>query len=232
MPTVMIADFSGMMPLRDPVLLPDNNAQYADNCWLYRGQVRGFRAENFVYDVHYDDTQSVYRIPIDPNAPPDFTTAGSYWLEFPDPYMAVIRNPTVGDTFNRYYFFPSDQYASNGINWLAGTNSGPVYTTLDNIISGGGAWYVLGVPAPTGGPPTVTPPPLQVILSTTAFESPGDTNLEFADTNNLREGMLVTDVTDVQVTAGTTLLAAAGTNYLDVLQHHRHFGGDDGSQHL
>jgi hypothetical protein len=213
LPTVMIADFSGMMPLRDPVLLPDNNAQYADNCWLYRGQVRGFRADHFVYDVIYTDTQAVYRIPIDPNAPPDFTTAGSTWMEFPDPYMAVIRNPTVGDTFNRYYFFPSDQYASNGENWPV-DSPGPSYTTLDNIISGGDDWFVLGVPAPTGGPPTVTPPPIQVILSTTAATAPGNDTLQFADTSTIREGMLVADTTDIQVTAAISTLCPAGTNYL------------------
>ena len=211
---MMIADFSGMMPLRDPVLLPDNNAQYADNAWLYRGQVRGFRTEHFVYDVLYDDTQSVYRIPIDPNAPPDFTTAGSYWLEFPDPYMAVIRNPTVGDTFNRYYFFPSDQYASGAHNpaWPV-TPPGPVFNTLDRIIAGDPP-YTLGVPTPTGGPPTVTPPPIQVILSTSAATANGDDTLTFADTSTIREGMLVTDTTDIQVTAAVTVLAGAGSNYL------------------
>ncbi len=29
--TVMIADFCGMVPLRDDILLPDNNAIYANN---------------------------------------------------------------------------------------------------------------------------------------------------------------------------------------------------------
>jgi hypothetical protein len=214
MPTVMIADFSGMMPLRDPVLLPDNNAQYADNAWLYRGQVRGFRTEHFVYDVIYDDTQSVYRIPIDPNAPPDFTTAGSYWLEFPDPYMAVIRNPTVGDTFNRYYFFSSDEYASAGHNpaWPI-TPPKPLFNTLDRIIAGSPP-YTLGVPAPTGGPPTVTPPLIQVILSTNAATANGDDKLHFASTATIREGMLVTDTTDIRVTASPTVVAPAGTNYL------------------
>ena len=133
--------------------------------------MRGFRADHFVYDVIYTDTQSVYRIPIDPNASPDFTTAGSYWLEFPDPYMAVIRNPTVGDTFNRYYFFPSDEYASAGVNpaW-------PVVFTAFSSVQYFGSHYCgrsirlirwVSMPLPAG-PPTVTPPPLQVILPTTA----------------------------------------------------------------
>ncbi len=204
----MIADFAGMAPLRDALLLPDNNAQYADNCWLYRGQVRGFRKAALAYTTLYDDTTSIYRIPKDPNAPPDFTTAGSYWLEFPDPYMSVIRNPTVGDTFNRYYFFPSDQYNSSGVNpaWPA-TSPGPVYNTLDNIIAGTPA-LIIGIPAPTGGAPTVTPPPMQSILHTTAATAVGGKQLTFADTSTLRKGMLVTDETDTKVTAAVTAESA------------------------
>ena len=213
MPTVMIADFSGMAPLRDPLLLPDNNAQYADNCWLYRGQVRGFRTENYIYSVTYDDTQSVYRIPIDPQAPPDFTTVGSYWLEFPDPYMAVIRNPTVGDTFNRYYFFPSDQYASGGTNpqWPV-TSPGPVFGQLADIVAGH-PLLKLGVTAPVT-PPTVTAPPLQVFLNTNADSAAGASTLSFADTSTIRVGMLASDVTDRRATASPNLAAAAGTNII------------------
>ena len=78
-----------MLPLRDPVLLPDNNAQLADNAWLYRGQVRGFRSALPVFTAQYADTAQVYRIPTNTNNPPDFTSTGSLWLEFPDPYMTV-----------------------------------------------------------------------------------------------------------------------------------------------
>jgi hypothetical protein len=154
----MIADFAGMNPLRDPVLLPDNNAQYADNAWLYQGQVRGFRHGTDIYDTKYADTQQIYRIPIDLSNVMDFTSTGSYWLEFPDPFMSVIRNPTVGDQWNRYYFFPSDQYDSAGDNpnWPL-ASPGPSYNTLDNLIAGTPG-FALGIPAPTGGAPTVAPP--------------------------------------------------------------------------
>lgn len=152
----MIADFSGMLPLRNPLLLPDNNAQYSENTWLYEGAVRGFRIDNPVYDIQYNDTQQVYRIPITDVNPPDFTSAGSLWLEAPDPYIAVIRNPTVGDTWNRYYAFPSDQYNSTGDNprWPI-TSPGPVYNTLAGI-QAGDPNYILGIPTPTTAP-TVTP---------------------------------------------------------------------------
>ena len=102
----MIADFAGMLPIRDPVLLPDNNAQLAENCWLYRGQIRGFRAMVASAYAAYADTQQVYRIPKNNDNPPDFTSTGSLWLEFPDPFMATIRNPTVGDTLRSILFLP------------------------------------------------------------------------------------------------------------------------------
>jgi hypothetical protein len=136
-----------MMPLRDAMLLPDRNAQYAKNTWLYKGSVRGFRQANQVYVTIYSDTQQVYRIPEGVAEPPDF--AASKWLEFPDPFMAVIRNPVVGDQWNRYYFFPSDQYASTGANpdWPT-TRPIPQYRTYDPATGVLGPLLALGIPTP------------------------------------------------------------------------------------
>lgn len=214
----MIADFSGMLPLRDPILLPDNNGQVADNAWLYRGQVRGFRSALPVFITQYLDTQQVYRIPLNEANPPDFTSAGSLWLEFPDQYMATIRNPTVGDTFNRYYFFPSDQYNANGSNpsWPA-TSPGPMYNTLANLQSVPiKAGYILGMPAPTV-PTTVTPPSTSIIMTTSAASAIGSTVLTFASSPaaaGVLVGMNALDLTDHRLTAACTLPAAAGTTTL------------------
>jgi hypothetical protein len=212
----MIADFSGMLPIRDPVLLPDNNAQLANNCWLYRGQIRGFRAAGAVASVVYADSKYVYRIPLNDDNPPDFTSAGSLWLEFPDPYLTAIRNPTVGDTFNRYYFFPSDKYASTGVNpnWPA-SSPGPVYNTLARLQSGS-ANYLLGVPPPNV-PVTVTPPSTSVIMTTTAITAVGGTVLTFGSsptTAGVLAGMNVLDLTDHRLSASTTIPAAVGTTLL------------------
>lgn len=223
MPTVMIADFSGMLPLRDSLLLPDNNAQLANNCWLYRGQVRGFRSATPVYTTLYSDTQQVYRIPKNQANPPDFTTTGSTWLEYPDPYMATIRNPTVGDTHNRYYFFPSDQYAGHlGSNpnplWPA-ISPGPMYNTLDRLqASPQLPNYILGVAAPTV-PPTVAPPTTFVIAVTSADSAVGDTTLTFSGSGTgslagVVVGMNAVDLTTVTATANVTTAAALGDTTL------------------
>ena len=156
MTTIMVADFSGMIPIRDPLLLPDNNAAVAENTWLYLGKVRGYRRAELVYTPLYADTQQVYRIPGSDQTVDDFIN--STWLEFPDPYMSVIRNPTVGDQYNRYYFFPSDQYASTGVNpsWPV-ANPGPLYASVTNGVVG--TFYTLGIPNPDVAP-GVTPNPI------------------------------------------------------------------------
>jgi hypothetical protein len=211
----MIADFAGMLPIRDPILLPDNNAQLANNAWLYRGQIRGFRSAAAVATAQYADTQQVYRIPLNNDNPPDFTSAGSLWLEFPDPFMTTIRNPTVGDSFDRYYFFPSDQYASTGDNpsWAV-ASPGPMYNTLTRLQSGD-PMYTLGIPAPTV-PTTVTPPPSYIVLNTSAATAIGATVLFFTAGTiaSVLVGMYAIDLTDHRLTANTTLGSAINTTVL------------------
>ena len=208
----MVADFSGMIPIRDSILLPDNNAQLSENTWLYRGVVRGFRHANPIYTTLYADTKSVYRIPMPGYDVEDF--AHSIWLEFPDPYMSVIRNPTVGDEFNRYYFFPSDQYNSTGANpgWPAGTSWPPVYNTLDRIISGDDPYY-LGIPNPTVAP-TVDAPPLVVSHTATDDTAAGDDVLHLDSV----DGILVTynaiDDTTTDTFVGANGTSSAGNNVI------------------
>jgi hypothetical protein len=211
----MIADFAGMLPIRDPILLPDNNAQLANNTWLYRGQIRGFRAAAAVATAQYADTQQVYRIPTNTDNPPDFSSTGSLWLEFPDPFMSTIRNPTVGDSFNRYYFFPSDQYNSVGNNPSWPTASpGPVYNTLQRLESGS-PMYILGDLAPTV-PPTITPPPSYIVLTTSAATAVNATVLFFpaGTLASVIVGMYVIDLTDHRLTANTTLGSAVNSTIL------------------
>jgi hypothetical protein len=218
----MIADFAGMLPIRDPILLPDSNAQFAENTWLYQGKVRGFRHANSVYGIKYADTKQVYRIPNSPVNPPDFVN--STWLEFPDPYMAVVRNPTVGDQYSRYYFFPSDQYASTGVNpnWPA-TSPGPMFNTLARI-QAGQPNYILGIPRPAIFP-GVTPPNNEVLANVTAATAAGSTTLTFAAgaAANVLVGMTATDATDTFFTDHTNAASPAGSTVL-------YFGSTTGIQ--
>ena len=210
----MVADFSGMIPIRDNILLPDNNAQLSENTWLYRGVVRGFRHANPVYAIQYADTQSVYRIPMPGYDVEDF--AHSIWLEFPDPYMSVIRNPTVGDEFNRYYFFPSDQYNSTGANpsWPAGTSWPPIYNTLDRIISGDDPYY-LGIPNPTIAPGVVAPSLYAAHIAVIA-STPGDTLIYLDSIADILPTYNAIDDTETDVYASATAASVAGNNTINI----------------
>lgn len=152
----MIADFSGMLPLRDGLLLPDVNSQLCINTWMYQGSLRGFRDSVSVYNFIYPETQLVYRIPLSFSLVDIENFFTSTWLELPDPYMTTIRNPTVGDTFNRYYFFPSDNYQAGANPAWPFTSPGPVYNPLAQILANA-PWLLLGIPNPPTAP-TVTAP--------------------------------------------------------------------------
>jgi len=205
----MVTDFSGMVPLRNELLLPDNAAQYSENTWLYRGGVRGFRHALVSHTCAFNDTTQIYRIPKNSANPPDFTDAGSLWLEFPDPFMTAIRNPTAGDTFNRYYFFPSDQFAPVDHTFWPDY---PCYTTLANLEATTPAPpFKLGVPQPTGGAPTVTAPAATVTYNANAATAVGSDVLHFASTANVLAGMSVVDNTKTTATASTTASTAAGS---------------------
>lgn len=151
MSTIGFADMSGMMPLRDPTLLQDNQAQVSQNTWLYRGGVRGYRVSPLIYTLQRPTTtKQVYRIPLTEELE-DWVS--SLWLEFPDPYMSVIQSPVVDDQYNRYYFFPSSSFVAD-VGWSE-TYSVPFYAPLANIVAGG-PYYLLGIPTP-GVAPVVQP---------------------------------------------------------------------------
>jgi hypothetical protein len=216
MTTVIIANFMGMQPLVDASLLPDSNAQYSENTWLYRGLIRGFRHATLAHQNKYGDTQHVYRIPLNNYNPPDFTDAGSLWLEQPDPYMAVVRNPTINDQYLRYYFFPSDQYNSQGNNpsWPAGGAGTvpPQYNTFARIQAGLPA-YTLGIPVPISAP-VIVPATTAITTTATSPTVPGNAVLNVASATGVLAGMYVADTTITTTSAVTTAATAINSTVL------------------
>ena len=124
----------------------------------------------------------------------------------------------MGDTFDRYYFFPSDKYNSAGNNpvWPV-TNPGPVYNTLARLESGA-PMYDLGVPAP-GTPPTVYPakPYLYGVEHDRAYcgRRDGASSLPPDRWTNVLVGMYVVDLTDHRLTATANLPSAQNTTTLN-----------------
>lgn len=210
MTTLGIADFSGMMPLRDPVLLQDNYSQFSQNTWLYKGAMRGYRVSPHVYNlVRPLTSKQVYRIPLNSNLT---DWANSLWLEFPDQYMKVIRGPVVGDQFDRYYFFPSSSFV-NDPGWPDSFFAAPFYAPLANIIAGG-PYYILGIPLP-GNAPLVSAAPTDEVLTASADTPAGNSILHFASTDSLGTGMEILDLTATTLNLNTNAVTPAGDNVLD-----------------
>lgn len=140
MSAIKIENFAGMMPSRSSTLLPDSAAYYAQNAWLYHGDIRTFRQPKELRTLASLATRYVYRIPDGYEV--DGLTEKSVWLEFADQFTTVFRAPVVNDQWDRYYqISPTEP---------------PKYNTLARI-KAGSSWFLLGVPAPTSGP-SVTPP--------------------------------------------------------------------------
>lgn len=135
MVALSLSNFGGMIPAVDEYLLPDNQAGLSQNAWVYSGAIEGFRAMTPVHTLVNPDARKAFRIPItyfDKDHIPD-----SYWLEFENPDTDVISSPSVGDTYERFY------WAANGIT--------PKYNTKARIAAGS-APFTLGIPAPTVAP--------------------------------------------------------------------------------
>jgi hypothetical protein len=135
---IKVENFAGMLPFKTDALLPDTAATYAQNAWLFHGDLRAFRVPTELHTLTQWDTKSIYRLP---NKDAPYYIEGSTWLEFDDPEMMVVRAPMVNDRWDRYYFFSP--------------TSAPQYNTRDRL-EAGLPNYLLGIPSPTDAP-TVTP---------------------------------------------------------------------------
>lgn len=135
MVVVKMQSFGGMIPAVDAQLLPQNSASRAQNTWLNSGAAEGFPQLRKVYDPLNASSNRVFRIPID--SPAVDRIPDSYWLEFDSPFTYVIQAPTLGDSFERFY------WASN--------IGAPHYTTKQRVIDADPP-LILGIPAPSVAP--------------------------------------------------------------------------------
>lgn len=145
MVAINLEGFGGMIPAVDDRLLPNAHAALSENAWVYKGTLHGFHEPVGVYSCQLPTTKKVYRIPIqyyDKDHIPD-----SYWMEFDVADTDVIRSPTVGDSFDRYYWASAQDI----------TPLPPMYNTRERIVAGDDP-FLLGIPAPTVAMtlPTVT----------------------------------------------------------------------------
>lgn len=134
-----IDKFGGMLPAWDTRLLPEGQADYSENCYLFSGALTGWRQPKLLQRLRDSTSQFVYRVPNKVTNDTKITSADSKWMEFPDPDTTVMRSPVVQDQYDRFY-------------WAAPSDV-PRYNTYDRIWNDLHDW-VLGVPA-SGCPPGV-----------------------------------------------------------------------------
>lgn len=139
MSAIKLFRFDGMRPGWDSRLIEDNMADYSRDAFLYDGTLIGWRKPKLLHQLTNAGARAAFRIPVDATNPG--ITANSYWLEFNDANTDVVRNATINDTFQRYYF--------------ASPSTPPQYNTLARIAAGNTAAnqpFLLGVPAPGCAP--------------------------------------------------------------------------------
>lgn len=135
-----IDKFGGMLPAWDTRLLPEGQADFSLNCYLFSGALIGWRQPKLLRALRDSAAKFVYRLPNRETSDTAITAADSFWMEFPDPDTTVMHSPVVQDEWQRYY-------------WACSSDL-PMYNTYDRIIAGEHPW-VLGVPA-SGCAPGVT----------------------------------------------------------------------------
>src|SRR3954470_22925817 len=125
-----IDKFGGMLPAWDTRLLPEGQAGFSLNCYLFSGALIGWGAPKLLRQLRDSAAKFVYRLPNRETSNTTITAADSFWMEFPDPDTTVMHSPVVQDEWQRYYWASSSDL--------------PMYNTYDRIIAGEHPW-VLGV---------------------------------------------------------------------------------------
>ncbi|WP_339885118.1 hypothetical protein [Vreelandella maris] len=133
--------FRGELPILDPRLLPENNAQVARNVDLKRGTLRPEKAPSPVASLPgVTSPANLYHYDVG-------SDGDGFWFSWGQSYdVDVVRSPIASDAYARVYW----------------TGQGPPkMSSLDMATGGSGpypsSWYQLGVPAPSEAPSVATP---------------------------------------------------------------------------
>lgn len=134
--------FRGELPILDPRLLPENNAQKARNVYLKRGTLKPEKAPAAVASLPgVASPGNLYHYDVGNDGDGFWFSWGAH-LD-----VDVVRSPIASDDYARVYWTGQDA---------------PKMSSLSMATSGGGpypsAWYQLGVPAPSSAPAVSTPP--------------------------------------------------------------------------
>jgi hypothetical protein len=134
-PPIAITAFGGEVPAIDERLISDPQAAESVNAWLLSGRIEPVRSLQPIHTLVNAAARSFFRLPI--GSPGVDNMVDSYWLEFENDNVRVIKSPVVGqDDDGRFYWADGQQPRM-----MTGT-----------MIANGDAPYKLGIPAPTVAP--------------------------------------------------------------------------------
>src|SRR5262245_41828044 len=134
-PPISIQAFGGEVPAVDERLLGGNQAADSVNAWLLSGRIEPVRSLQPIHPVANAATRSFFRLP--KGNPGVDNMVDSYWMEFENDNVRVVRSPVVGqDDDGRYY-------------WADGVQPSMATGTM---IAAGDPPKKLGVPAPAVAP--------------------------------------------------------------------------------
>lgn len=117
--------FSGIRPKVDAQLLPDGNAQVAENVETNRGGLRGFPGMSDVVALNKPNTKTIYRFG------QSLQSANQFWFHW-DTDVDVVKGPVDNDTSERTYWtgdgsprYTTAAYGTSGSNlpsdsWILG----------------------------------------------------------------------------------------------------------------
>lgn len=138
--------FGGEIPAIDNRLVPDNQGAMSINTWLVSGRLEPLHALVPLYTVKNQATRGFFRLPIGP--PGIDNMVDSYWLEFDNQNVRVIRSPVTGqDDDGRYYWADGVYPKMMTGDMIANANQTPQVVPYQP--------YKLGIPTPST-PPGVT----------------------------------------------------------------------------
>lgn len=135
---LVIGAFKGELPILDPSLLPEQNAQTARNLYLRRGTLKAEKGTDPRAITTVINPRTLWRYP-------NGNGGAGYWLTWQD-VVHVVKSPLAADDWDRVYWTGEGIPRVSGITKL--TSGSPPYP--------GGSWN-LGVPAPTIRPSVAEP---------------------------------------------------------------------------
>lgn len=151
-PPIAISSFGGEVPAVDERLLADPSAADSVNAWLFSGRIEPIRSLQPLHTLVNPEARSWFRLPMT-SADIDHMV-DSYWLEFENENVRVVRSPVVGQNDDGRYY------------WADGVF--PKMMTGDMIVAAASP-YKLGIPAPATAPAVVVSGGVSITSKTVSY---------------------------------------------------------------